>query len=229
VSNLYTGIILSAMGVDFMPRLSKVIDDKAQAVRLINEQIIFGVVVSSVFISAILLFSKEMLYILYAKEFEAAAVIVRWHIVGVFLRVVAFPFSYTLLANGKAVHYAVAQIVFWVGDFFLLVLCSNLFGFDGLGVNYPVAYLGYLAMTFCVSRKICGFAFSKEAWRVFAVLCFAVGMAWGWNSVETGNVWLRWGGGTLVLGCHCLYVDRYLRRKMGLNLWLLVKRKLGKR
>ncbi len=229
ISNLYTGIILTAMGVDFMPRLSSIIDDKKKATELINQQILFGVVLSSIAISGILLFSKEMLYILYDKEFEVASSILRWQILGVFLRTIAFPFSYTILAKGNAKFYAFAQIVFWVGDFLLLMLCSRIWGFDGLGVNYPIAYLGYLTLTCLAARRICRFSFSKELIRVLAILCGFIGAAWIFSYFNIGNLWLKYGISLLLLLLHFCFVKNYLKTKMDLDIWQLIKNRIGKK
>lgn len=229
VSNLYTGIILSAMGVDFMPRLSKIIDDHKQATTLINQQIIFGIVVASIAITGILLFAKEILYILYAKEFEDAANIVRWHIVGVFFRVIAFPFSYTILAKGKAVQYAVIQTIFWTGDYLLLMLCSHIWGFDGLGVNYPIAYSCYLMMTCLASKRICSFSFSRELIRVLCILLGLIGISWGWASCNVDNIWMKYAVNIVILMVLFLYVNHYLKTKMDINFVQLIKSKISKR
>lgn len=229
VSNLYTGIVLGAMGVDFMPRLSKTIDDKVKAAELINQQIIFGVVVSSIAISGILMFSKELLFILYAHEFEAAANIVRWHIIGVFLRVIAFPFSYTILAKGKALLYAIIQTIFWVGDYLLLMLSSCIWGFDGLGVNYPIAYCAYLLMTFGAAKFICGFSFSKELLTVLAKLTLFIALAWAFTCFDIKIAWCKYGVACVLLSLQAIYVWRYLQNKMGLNIWQFVKNRVTRR
>jgi enterobacterial common antigen flippase len=229
VSNLYTGIILSAMGVDFMPRLSKIIDDKKRAVELINQQIIFGVVVASIAITSILLFSKEILYILYAREFEAASNIIRWHILGVFLRVIAFPFSYTILAKGKALIYAIVQVIFWTGDYLLLIVCSHFWGFDGLGINYPVAYFFFLLMTFFATKSICGFTFSKELLKVLSVAILFIVSAWIVSSLNIVNYWLKYLVAGLLLILHLVFIDWYMKNKMDINFLQLLKRKFSQR
>lgn len=226
ISNLYTGIILTAMGVDFMPRLSKIIDDSKKATELINQQIIFGVVLSSIAISGILLFSKEILYILYAKEFEAASTIVRWHIVGVFLRVITFPFSYTILAKGKAKLYATVQTLFWTGDYILLMVCSYFWGFDGLGVNYPIAYLCYFTMTFMAAKRICHFSFSTELKKVLIRISIFLSLSWAFSLADVENFWCKYGIACLLLVLHSFYINFYLKNKMELNIWQLIKSRI---
>lgn len=225
VSNLYTGIVLTAMGVDFMPRLSKIIDKKKEASEMINQQIIFGMVFVSIAITGILLFSKEILYILYSKEFEIASIIIRWHILGVFLRVIAFPFSYTILAKGDAKLYAIIQTLFWVGDYLLLRLCSSIWGFDGLGINYPIAYSCFLALTCFAARKICNFRFDSEVIKVFSIICIFICLAWVIAAVDIKSYYLRYTITIVLLICQIVYIYNYMKKKMGLNIKSILHRK----
>ena len=83
ISNLYIGIILTAMGVDFMPRLMKVIGNKEEVNKMINQQLETGILLSSIGVVSILLFSDLFLYLLYSKEFESGSEIIRWQVLGV--------------------------------------------------------------------------------------------------------------------------------------------------
>lgn len=112
ISNLYIGIILTAMGVDFMPRLMKVIGNKEEVNKMINQQLETGILLSSIGVVGILLFSDLFLYLLYSKEFESGSEIIRWQVLGVMMRIFAFPFSYSIAAKGKALLYAISQFVF---------------------------------------------------------------------------------------------------------------------
>lgn len=227
ISNLYTGIVLSAMGIDFMPRVSKVADESVKVNELINQQALFGVVVSSIAISGILLFSKEILYLLYSSDFTVSCIIIRWQILGVFLRVLAFPFSYTILAKGKAMTYAIIQIIFWTGDYLLLILCSKIWGFDGLGINYLIAYCGYFSMAFFVTRKLCHFSFSSELLKVLFKLSLFIISAWIMSSCLEINLWyVEYPINICLLALHVIFVHNYLVHKMDLNLWQTLKNRL---
>lgn len=229
ISNLYTGIILSAMGVDFMPRVSKVADDNNEVTILINQQMIFGIVLSSIAITSILLFSRELLYLLYSSEFMVADNIIRWQIVAVFLRVIAFPFSYTILAKGKAKAYAVIQVIFWASDYLLLIVFSKLLGFEGLGVNYLVAYCGYLLMGYLIVRKTCSFTFSKELIQVLSKLFVFILLSWFIASIDIDSYILKWVVNIVILGFHAFFVNHYMKNKMNLDIRQLMRNKLRKK
>lgn len=218
ISNLYIGIVLSSMGIDFMPRVSSIANDKNKVNELIDQQTIFGIVVASIGITGILLLSKEILIILYSSAFTGADIIIRWHVLGVFLRVIAFPLSYSILALGLAKHYAIIEVIFWVGDYLLLILFSRLFGFNGLGVDYLVAYIGFLLMCFLVIKKKTGYIQSKEQLKVCCISCVFIVVAWIVSFLNLRNLFLRYGIDALILTLQTIYINDYLKKKMDINL-----------
>ena len=60
LSNVYLGIILTAMGVDLMPRLAKVVDSDEETNKLVNYQIEFGVLLSTVGIIGVIAFAPQL-------------------------------------------------------------------------------------------------------------------------------------------------------------------------
>lgn len=161
MSNIYISMILRAMGIDLMPRLSKIIEDKVKTNQLVNEQMELGLLVSGIGIIGVLIYSPIALELVYSDEFTAGVSIIQWQIIGVSLRVLGFPFSYVIILRGKSVTYVIVQIVFWISDYLFLVLFSNLFGFDGLGINYFASYLIYISITWIINYKIIDFKPSK--------------------------------------------------------------------
>ena len=187
ISSLYIGMILTAMGVDFMPRLSKVANDNKAASEMINQQILFGVVLGSIGVIGILLFSKILLYFIYSSEFYKASIIIRWHVLGVFLRVLAFPFSYAIMAKGKATGYAIIQTIFWVLEYFLLVFFGNKYGYDGLGVNYLVAYICYLTLSASLTIHYYHFRPTLQLIRIIAFISTVIFISFFWSSYSDTN------------------------------------------
>lgn len=227
IANLYIGIILSAMGIDFMPRLAKISDDNQAMNKLINQQIEFGVALSSIGITFIILLSPIILYVLYSSEFIAGTSIIRWQVLGVALRVLAFPFSYSIMAKGKAIQYALIQVFFWTGDYLLLMFFSHLWGFDALGINYFVAYCFYLAFTYLACRHNHNFAFSKNSNFVILIsaifIIITLGVCWGIKSY-----WV-YVAGSLVWIIQFVLTYFYVKEKMGIDVWQLIKIKVLKK
>lgn len=226
ISNLYIGIILSAMGVDFMPRLTKVVDKKQEAITLINQQLETGLLLSSIGVVGILAFSDIILYLLYAKEFMVGSTIIRWQVLGVALRIFAFPFSFGIAAKGKAVLYFITQLVFWTLDYLLLMFFGNLLGFNGLGVNYVCAYIVFVAMVYGICCRLYSFSLSPAVKRMMLAMASFIGVAWCLSAVLPGG-W-RYAAGAVELGVLVTGIMWYLKKRMDINVVELIKSKLKK-
>lgn len=226
ISNLYIGMILSAMGVDFMPRLSKVANDDARANEMINQQILFGVILGSIGVIGILLFSKIILWLVYSRGFFDASCIIRWHVLGVFLRLIAFPFGYAIMAKGKAASYAIIQVVFWVLEYLLLRLFGDTYGFDGLGVNYVVAYVVYLSCSSCLTVYYFKFRPTKNLIKNLIVICIGIVTSFIWGMFNEVNVWLYYSVSIIIFSIWIFYVNHLLKTKMDIDIISLVKEKL---
>lgn len=226
ISNLYIGIILSAMGIDFMPRLSQVADNNAQMCRLLNEQIEFGVLLSSVGVTGILIFSSFILQLLYSSEFISGVNIIRWQVLGVAMRIIAFPFSYAIMAKGKSLLYVIIQALFWVSDYLLLIVFSSWFGFEGLGVNYFIAYTGYLLMTYIASSYLCHFRFNRKVIRIIAVTWGCIIIIWLFNNYAPKSI--TYVAGIPFLVIQGLAVNWYMKKYMKIDLIRFIQNKLRK-
>lgn len=226
ISNLYIGIILNAMGVDFMPRLMRVVSDKKEVNRLVNEQMEIGTLLSGIGVVFIVCFSDIILQLLYSSEFAQGADIIKWQVLGVSLRVLGFPLAHSVMAFNKPFIYVLIQGVFALVEYILLVFFTNYYGFDGLGINYFVAYLVFMAMWICATRYLFNFRFSKKLKAVLALTWMAILLA---NAI----VYFTDGILTYVLGMvfglfYFLIITYVLKKTMGLDILSIVLKKIKK-
>lgn len=226
ISNLYIGIILTAMGVDFMPRLMKVIGNKEEVNKMINQQLETGILLSSIGVVSILLFSDLFLYLLYSKEFESGSEIIRWQVLGVMMRIFAFPFSYSIAAKGKALLYAISQFVFWTLDYLLLIFFASYFGFEGLGVNYVVAYSVFLSIVFLSCKRLFDFNLSSMVVRLIVKTCVFILIAW-FSIYFVSGIKLYVIAFIEIVGL-LWFVNTYMRKRMDIDLCSILIKKLRK-
>jgi PST family polysaccharide transporter len=227
ISNIYIGTILTAMGVDFMPRLMKVIRDNDATNKMATEQIEFGVLLSSIGILGILVFSPLVLNIFYSAEFAAGTSIIRWQVLGVAMRVFGFVFGFIIMAKEKPGIYVLVQTAVHLADWLLLILFSKLFGFDGLGVNYFVSYSIYLALTYTVCGRLIGFRFSRNIGIITAVEIAAVAAVWFLPVFFEGSLVLISGCGLMVV--YMMWVIHAAKKYMNLDVVKIVEAKLKRR
>ena len=99
LGGLYVGFILQAMGADFYPRLSAVANDNAECNRLVNEQVLIGLLLASPGVIATLTFAPTVIALFYSSKFGAAVGVLRWICLGTLLQVITWPMGFIIVAK----------------------------------------------------------------------------------------------------------------------------------
>jgi PST family polysaccharide transporter len=223
LSAYYVGFVLSAMGVDFMPRLTAVANDHAIMNRLVNEQTEMGVLIAVPGVLATLTLAPWVMKVFYSGAFVQGADVVRWQILGVFLRVVSWPMGYVLVAKGKSLLFTLNELAFGVVNVGLILLCMKLWKLEGVGVSFALSYLFYTMMLAFITWRLTGFRWSATALKILAPAILVLGAIFGCTRFLPE----RWSIGiglvaTAVASAASLLA---LQKLLGVNLWQAVRRK----
>ncbi|MFN3772701.1 oligosaccharide flippase family protein [Cloacibacterium normanense] len=154
LSNVYLGIILTAMGVDLMPRLAKVVDSDEETNKLVNYQIEFGVLLSTVGIIGVIAFAPQFLTLIYSSKFTPATGIIKWQIMAAALKILSYPLGYILVVRKKTIQYMIVQTSLWGGSYVLLVVLTKIFGVKALGADFFIAFIFYIILMLFYNRKV---------------------------------------------------------------------------
>jgi antigen flippase len=169
LSGVYCGFILSAMGADFLPRVSAVAEDDAACNRLVNEQAEVGMLLAFPGICATVAFSPLIVSFLYSSQFGLATDVLRWQVLGVFLRVASWPMGYLLIAKGKAQLYFWTELSYNLLYAGLIWICVRLWALPGAGIAFFGLYVYYGLLMCVVTRRLSGFAWSSANKRIASV------------------------------------------------------------
>lgn len=153
ISIQYIDVILSSMGSDYSPRLSAIVNDNSKFVETINKQIRLMCSLLLPLMILFIVFVREIVILLYSKEFIAIESMVIWMMFSMFLRAISWCLSFPLVALGNP------KLYFW--NEFSSELYSLLFsmlgyyylGFLGLGIAFFFTQLCFTIQMFIVSRK----------------------------------------------------------------------------
>lgn len=174
LSSLYIGVILGAMGMDFYPRLTSVAKDNDACNRMVNEQTEVGLFVATPGILATLTFAPLVIHIFYAASFIPAYDILRWQILGVFLRVVSWPLGFVLLAKGKGKIYFILELAWNFIHVTLVLLGIYFFGLVGTGIAFFILYLFVTIMIYVVIQNISEFHWSSVNLNIIIIFSFFI-------------------------------------------------------
>jgi O-antigen/teichoic acid export membrane protein len=169
VINTYVGLVFTAMGTDYFPRLSAVAESNQLCKRTINQQAEISILILGPIIMVFLVFIKLIIIVLYSNKFVAIEEMVLWLALATFFKAGSWSISFILLAKGES------KLFFWNELFAnLYVLLFDLAGYyywglTGLGVSCCIAYLVYFTQVFILSKIKYQFSFDSSFLRIFAI------------------------------------------------------------
>jgi PST family polysaccharide transporter len=178
LAGLYIDFILQAMARDFYPRLTAT-RGNAECNRMVNEQTEVGLLLATPGILATLSFTPLLLGMFYTPKFAPAADILRWMVLGLLLRVAAWPMLIILPAKGESKLFFWAQFAANAVYAALIFICVRYWGLVGIGVASAGFYLFYAVATFVIVRRLSGFAFSAANLRLGAQMGAATLLVFG--------------------------------------------------
>lgn len=167
---VYLGIVLQAMSADYFPRLTREITDPAAATKAVNEQTEIALLLGGPVILAVMGGAPLILHLLYASEFQAAAAMLRWQMLGDVLKLMSWPLGFVLLASRRGLHFLAVELLgtaVFVGSTLLLL---GRLSFVAAGVGYAIMYAAYLPALFALCRRQIGFHWDTVVLRDAALL-----------------------------------------------------------
>ncbi|MGO9445761.1 MAG: O-antigen translocase [Thiobacillaceae bacterium] len=223
LSSYYVGIVLTAMGTDFMPRLTAAANDPAAMNRLVNEQTEMGVLIAAPGVLATLTLAPWVIRVFYSAAFLPGTEMARWQIVGVFLRVVSWPMGYMLIAKGKGLLFTLTELVSGVINVALIFMCMKLWKLDGVGIAFALVYAFYTALMMVVAWRLTEFRWSGTALKILGPATLVTVAIFAFSRFLPE----RWSVGiglavTLFTGAASLLA---LQKLLGVSIWEVVRRK----
>ena len=167
IINTYVGMIFTAMGTDYYPRLSAIANSNKECSRTINQQAEIALLILAPVIMVFLVFINWVVILLYSKRFMPVNDMILYAALGMFFKAASWAVAFVFLAKGAS------KLFFWnelITNIYLLAL--NIAGYyywglTGLGISFLAAYIFYLVQVYIVASRKFEFSFSKEFYQIF--------------------------------------------------------------
>ncbi len=185
IGMLYLGFVLGAMGTDFYPRLTAVVNDRVLAARLINEQTEVALLLCAPVVLGMLGFAPWVIRVLYSVEFGPAVEVLRWQLLGDILKVITWPLGFLLLAAGAAKTFLLTETFAMAVLVLGTLIGLPMIGLPATGVAFLALYAAYLPLLWWLSRRRIGFRWTRAVWMQAAaviVTAVAVDLAGRWSA-----------------------------------------------
>ncbi|WP_321518064.1 O-antigen translocase [uncultured Bacteroides sp.] len=173
IVNTYVGLIFTAMGTDYYPRLSaESVSDKIIFNKVVNQQIEISLLLLAPIITIFIIFIRLVVTILFSSKFLPIEGMIYWAIFGVFFKAVSWSIAFSFLAKGDT------KAFFW--NELAAILYSTMFNvlgylywkLTGLGVSFLVGYIVYLIQVWIVSGKRYEVYIQKGIFKIFIIQFF---------------------------------------------------------
>jgi len=169
IINTYVGMVFTAMGTDYYPRLSAVAGDDTKATQTINQQAEITLLILAPILVIFMVFINWAVILLYSTQFTGVNGMIQWAALGMYFKAASWSIAFILLAKGAS------KLFFWnelITNIYLLgfnILGYKYGGLDGLGISFLAAYFVYLVQVFILSRIKYNFSLGKNFIKIFTI------------------------------------------------------------
>lgn len=163
VTNQYSGMVFTAMAMDYFPRLSKVVADNNEMRNVVNRQTEIVALIITPASALLILTAPIVIHLLLTSEFLTITPLMRWMGLGILIRALTFPMGYISFAKGNR------KLFFW----FEGIVCNGMtllyscifyyyFGLIGLGYALVADNFSCLILYYIVNRHLYDYRFNRE-------------------------------------------------------------------
>jgi len=180
IVNTYVGLIFTAMGTDYYPRLSAVAADKDLTRQTVNQQSEIATLILAPIIMVFLVFINWVVILLYSNKFVAVNDMIHWAALGMFFKAFGWSMGMILLAKGASKLFFWNELSASIYTLALNLLGYKLLGLTGLGISFALSYLIYSIQVYIISKIKYEFYFNSDFIKtagiiiLLAVACFLV-------------------------------------------------------
>lgn len=170
IINTYVGMVFTAMGTDYFPRLSGIVHEIGKVKDVINQQAEVALLILAPILTVFLIFINWAVIILYSARFLPVEEMIHWAALGIFFKAASWPIAYLIIAKGNTKLFFYSE-----SSANLYMLVFNIIGYqwqglEGLGISFFVGYLIYLVQVLYIAKRKYTFSFQKSFYKIFGIL-----------------------------------------------------------
>ena len=172
----YSGMVFSALAMDYLPRLAAVAHSERRMRLAVNRQAEVVAWIAAPLGAALILLAPLIVRLLLTSEFEPAMPLVRWMGFGLALKALMLPMGYIAFAkDNRRVFFWLEGV--WGNALYLALGCVgyHLWGLIGIGYAQVADCIISIAVYYVVNRRLYGFRFGRRTLRVTLGAALAVG------------------------------------------------------
>lgn len=220
----YFGVILTAMATDYYPRISAVNTDNILLQKELNQQSEVGLLIAYPIVILFLFFSPVIIKILYTEQFIHTIQYTDYAVLGMTIVLCSNNMGMILLAKQVPKIFLVMELS---QKFFITIMYLFLYkfyGLLGLGIGYFIMAIIHITLNSIVLNHFYSIRFSKYIYGQLILILVSVFLIFFVRQIE-GNL-LKYIFGLVLFTFSLFYSNYRLKDRMGIDLYVLAKRKI---
>lgn len=198
IMTTYVGLVFSAMGTDYYPRLSAVNKDNEKCRVIMNQQGEIGILILAPLILACIVFVPWIVRLLYSERFLGANDYIIWAASGMLFKMASWAISFIFIAKGESKLFMINETAVNIYSLGFQILGYWLLGLKGIGIGFALTHLIYFIQNYIISRIRYGFRFTSDFNKVF-ILQLALLAACVALTVMLDVVWMKYVFGSVLV------------------------------
>lgn len=215
IMTTYVGLVFSAMGTDYYPRLSAVNKDNEKCKAIMNQQGEIGILILAPLILACIVFVPVIVRLLYSERFLGANDYIIWAASGMLFKMASWAISFIFIAKSESRLFMINETASNIYGLGFQVLGYWLLGLKGIGIGYALSFLCYFIQVYAISHVRYGFRFTSAFKKVFflqlLLLATCVTLI-----VSLKSVWAKYVFGSILVGISAWISLSGLEKRMNL-------------
>ena len=167
--NTYVGLIFTAMGTDYFPRLSSNASDNNYCKKTVNEQAELTFLLLTPILLVFLVLTPVIIKILFSNEFTIIDKMLYFSIPGMLFRAASWSLSFIFVAKGNAKLFFYNELIASIYILLLNILGYYFAGLTGIGIAFTIGYIIYFIHMSILSMKKYGVFLNHSSLKIFIV------------------------------------------------------------
>ncbi len=169
ITTQYTGLIFTAMGTDYFPRLAAINTDNAKLRTAVNQQAEIAILILGPMLIALIGFIPLIVQLLYTSEFMPITGMIKWTMLGMLFKAASWAMAFTIVAKGDNRLFIITETIGNILMIILNVVFYILFGLNGIGISFAVNYLVYFLLVYLLVRNKYEISYHPIFWRILLI------------------------------------------------------------
>ena len=215
----YVGMIFTAMGTDYFPRLSESCKSNTRSGELVNQQAEIALLILGPVLVLFILMAPLAIIILYSEAFLPTVKYMQWASVGMLFKAVSWAISFLFLAKGDTKVFIFNEVAANIITLATSVSGYAIWGLDGLGIAFLASYILYFLMVWGICAKKYSFNLSLP---LFRIMLMHVGLTMGvFLLMFQTNIYIKYIPAVLLAVVSCWFSFRELDKRIDVKAFLI--------